>query len=45
MAGFQEVVPKGLGRVVNFIIEEFQSIQLTFSLLVSFDVLRMKGDG
>ena len=45
MAGFQEVIPKGLGGVVHFIIEKFQSIQLTFSLLVSLNVLRMKGDG
>ena len=45
MARFQEVVPKGLGRMVHLIIEEFQSIQLTFSFLVSFNMLSMKGDG
>ena len=45
MAGFQEVIPKGLGRMVHLIIEEFQSIQLSFSFLVSFNMLRMKGDG
>ena len=45
MAGFQKVVPKGFGGIVHFVIEEFQSIQLSFSLLVSFNVLRVKGDG
>ena len=45
MAGFQEMVPKGLGRIVHLVIEEFQSIQLSFSLLVSFNVLGVKGDG
>jgi hypothetical protein len=45
VARFQEVVPKSLGRVVHFVIEEFQPVQLSFAFLVAFNMHRVEGDG
>ena len=34
-----------LGRIVHFVIEELQPIQLSFAFLVSFNMHGVKGDG
>ena len=44
MARFQEVVSKGLGRIVHLIIEKFWPIQLSFAFLVAFNMHRVEGD-